>query len=161
MIISNTTPLINFSAIHRLDILQSLFEKIYIPSAVKVELFEKGKYYPSTTELKNVQFIETMSIHNTMHRDALLTELDIGEAEAITLALEKKAEFLLLDEVTGRMMAESYNIPIIGSIGCLVEAKRCNMIPSIKQLLDDMKYQAKFWVNPKLYEKILKDNNEY
>ncbi|CAN2041214.1 DUF3368 domain-containing protein [Candidatus Magnetomoraceae bacterium gMMP-15] len=161
MIISNTTPLINFSAIHRLDILQSLFEKIYIPSAVKVELFEKGKYYPSTTELKNVQFIETMSIHNTMHRDALLTELDIGEAEAITLALEKKAEFLLLDEIAGRMMAESYNIPIIGSIGCLIEAKRCNIIPSIKQLLDDMKYQAKFWVNSKLYEKILKDNNEY
>ena len=31
MIISNSTPLINFAAIRRLDILEQLFGKIHIP----------------------------------------------------------------------------------------------------------------------------------
>ena len=41
MIISNTTPLINFSSVERLDILLKLFGNLYIPPAVKNELIEK------------------------------------------------------------------------------------------------------------------------
>ena len=52
MIISNSTPLINFSAIRRLDILEQLFGKIHIPKAVEQELLEKGREYPSAAELK-------------------------------------------------------------------------------------------------------------
>ena len=37
LIISNTTPLINFSGIDRLDILEKLFFKISIPLAVQKE----------------------------------------------------------------------------------------------------------------------------
>lgn len=33
MIISNSTPLINFAAIRRLDILEQLFGKIHIPNS--------------------------------------------------------------------------------------------------------------------------------
>ncbi len=47
MIISNSTPLINFSAIRRPDILHRLFGKIHIPPAVENELFVKGKHYPA------------------------------------------------------------------------------------------------------------------
>ncbi|GEM_PF-2648923 len=46
MIISNSTPLINFSAIRRLDILHRLFG-IHITPVVENELFIKGKHYPN------------------------------------------------------------------------------------------------------------------
>ena len=36
-VISNAIPLINFAAINRLDILQSVFDKIIIPQAVYQE----------------------------------------------------------------------------------------------------------------------------
>ena len=36
MIVSNTTPLINFCAIKRLDILQNLFKHISIPSILNL-----------------------------------------------------------------------------------------------------------------------------
>ena len=128
VIISNSTPLINFAAIQRLDILETLFGKIWIPTAVERELLEKGKLYPST--------------------------------EAITLAVEQNAQWLLLDEERGRTIAASYNISCLGSIGCLIRAKRIGLIPAIKPLLDAMQTEARFWVSAALYRTILKEYTE-
>lgn len=160
MIVSNSTPLINFAAIRRLDILEAMFTTLYIPKAVEHELLERGKQYPSTTEIQQVKFLVTQDVQNVMLRDALTIDLDIGEAEAITLALEHKAELLLLDEITGRITAESYKIPFTGSIGCLIEAKRIGIIPAVKPLLDAMQKEARFWVNHHLYTKILNEQSE-
>lgn len=160
MILSNSTPMINFSAIDRMDILQHLFGKIYIPSAVSDELFVKGKNYPSAEPLRKARFIEVLEVKNTMLADAFKKDLDAGEAEVIALSMGMKPELILLDEVAGRMIAEFYKISLTGSIGCLVEAKRRGIVSTIRPLLDDMKIKAGFWVNPKLYRRILDDNDE-
>ncbi len=165
MIISNSTPPINFAAIRRLDILERLFGKICVPKAVKQELLEKGKDYPSAVELKERWFqdvtrVEVLNVQNIMVCRMLQMQVDNGEAEAIALALEQNPQWLILDESEGRRIAKSYNIPIIGSIGCLIEAKRRNIIPAIKPLLDAMQTDARFWVHAKLYTRILRDNHE-
>lgn len=160
MIIANSTPLINFAAIHRLDIIEQLFGKIVIPKAVEIELVEKGEKYPTTNEIQKVTFIEVMEIQNITLCNSLKLNLEDGEAESITLALEQKAELLLLDELAGRTMAQFHNIPFIGSIGCLVEAKSIGIIPKIKPLLDAMRTKARFWIDDELYQQVLIDNNE-
>ncbi len=157
MIISNTTPLINFAAIDRLDVLQQLFGKITIPHAVQAEFYEKGECYPSTVALKKVDFIPLQS---DLLAHSLMQELDIGEAEAIALAVEKKAETILLDELAGRSVADYYQISCIGSIGCLILTKQRGHIPQIKPLLDAMRNKAQYWIYPKLYERVLSENNE-
>jgi len=160
MIVSNSTPLINFAAIGRLDILESLFTTLTIPPAVEHELLERGAQYPNVTLIRQAAFIVEQDIHNEMLRAALMIDLDPGEAEAITLALEHKADLLLLDEIAGRTVAESYQLAFTGSIGCLVEAKRAGIIPAIKPLLDAMRLEARFWVNPRLYARILGEQGE-
>ncbi|MCA9980740.1 MAG: DUF3368 domain-containing protein [Anaerolineales bacterium] len=160
MIVSNTTPLINFAAIRRLDILESLFGTITIPPAVAYELLDRGQEYPSSLEIQRATFIRKQEIQNVLLRDSLTIDLDSGEAEAITLALEQKADLLLLDEVTGRMKAEAYGLTFVGSIGCLIEAKRRAIVPAIKPFLDEMRQEARFWINPRLYAKILREQNE-
>lgn len=45
LIISNTTPLINFAEIGRLDILQRLFGSLVIPPAVRAELTENRRFF--------------------------------------------------------------------------------------------------------------------
>jgi uncharacterized protein len=160
MIVSNSTPLINFAAIRRLDILQMLFGTVTIPPAVEQELLERGHQYPSMTEIKRATFIIKQDIYNVMMRDTLTFDLDIGEAEAITLALEQKATLLLLDEIAGRMKAEAYGLTFVGSIGCLLEAKHRGIIPAVKPLLDAMQQEARFWINPRLYRRILAEQGE-
>lgn len=160
MIVSNATPLINFGAIRRVDILERLFHRLIIPQAVKRELFEKGSLYPSTTTLETATFLETRVVQNVPLRESLKAELNEGEAEAIVLALELKAVLLLIDEVEGRRVAASYQIPFTGSIGCLVQAKKRGFIPALKPILDAMQTDARFWVNHQLYRAILKENGE-
>ena len=70
--------------------------------------------------------------------------LDPGEAEATILALEEKAELLLLDEIAGRTIAESYQLSFTGSIGCLIEAKKKRIIPAVNPLLNAMRKEARF-----------------
>ena len=160
MIVANSTPLINFAAIGRMDILEMLFATVTIPPAVEYELFERGHQYPSKAAIQHSAFIRKHNIRNVALRDALMIDLDPGEAEAITLALEHKADLLLLDEIAGRMTAENYGLVFTGSIGCLIKAKQMGSIPAIRPLLDAMRQEARFWVNPRLYARILQDHGE-
>jgi len=160
MIIADSTPLINFAAIHRLDVLEQLFERIVIPEAVETELLTKGKRYPSAEELKRADFIDVIRINDVALCNSLKIDLDHGEAEVITLALEQNGELLLLDEVAERTIAEFHNILVTGSIGCLVEAKRTGIIPKIKPFLDAIRLEARFWVGEELYRRVLSDNGE-
>ena len=49
--------------------------------------------------------------------------LDRGESEAIVLAKELHADFLLMDERLGTSTAESMGISTIGLLGVLIKAK--------------------------------------
>jgi hypothetical protein len=92
--------------------------------------------------------------------DALQAELDIGEAEAIALAVEKQANLLLSDERRGRQVATRMGLTYIGLLGVLLEAKRKGFLPEVKPVLDDLLAKAGFWVSPQLYTRVLQAAGE-
>jgi predicted nucleic acid-binding protein len=73
--------------------------------------------------------------------DSLLrAELGPGEAEAITLAVERGGARLLLDERQARRVAEIvYGLSIRGTVGTVVLAKRRGLIPAVRPLLEQMR----------------------
>lgn len=86
--------------------------------------------------------------------------LDPGEAEAIILAKELNAEFLIIDERKGRQIAEDYGLRIIGLLGVLVRGKQKGHIPYLKPILDKLIDRIGFRVSVKLYNKILEEVGE-
>jgi len=80
-----------------------------------------------------------------------------GESEAIVLAKEIKADHFLIDEFDGRKIAVQLGLRIIGKAGILPLAKKKNIIPELKPLLNQLITSGGFWLDEKIQAQILKD----
>ncbi|MBE9057022.1 DUF3368 domain-containing protein [Sphaerospermopsis sp. LEGE 08334] len=163
IIVSDTSPITNLAAISQLDLLQKLYTGIIIPTAVYNEMVKVNKVVPGAIEVQTLPWIKKQVVVDSQ-RVIFIQEnaenIDLGEAEAIILALELKADLLLMDECRGRIVASSYGLQIIGLLGVLLQAKRKNLIPSVKILMDQLIEQADFRVSNQLYTTILQSAGE-
>jgi len=160
MIISNSSPLINLSAINQFNLLKSLYKEIIIPEAVWYEVVVKGKGQPGSQELRSADWIKVEKVKNIPLLKSLFQSLGKGEAEAISLAIENKAELVLLDEKIARDSAEHFGLNYIGIIGVLREAKAKGLIRKMEKSLNDLRKIAGFWISEKFYQEILKTEGE-
>ena len=155
IIVSDTSPINNLAAIDHLHLLQQLYGTVLIPEAVYQELTDPDFPVAGAKEVQTFTWIQTRSVQDRTMVKALSSELDPGEAEAIVLALEMKAEQVLIDERRGRMIAARLNLHYTGILGILVEAKSQGLISTVKPLLDDLINKAGFWVAEPLYKSVL------
>lgn len=155
IVVSNASAIINLAAVGQLDLLRQLYDKIAIPQAVYHEIAVVGVGQPGATEVQTLEWIETRQVVKRTLVASLQIELDKGEAEAIALAVELKAELLLLDERLGRAVASRLGLKFIGLLGVLIEARGKRLIPAVKPVLDNLITQAGFWVNDQLYAQVL------
>ncbi|MEH2295261.1 DUF3368 domain-containing protein [Nostoc sp.] len=155
IIVSDTSPINNLAAINHVHLLQQLYGTVLIPEAVYRELTDPNFPVAGATEVQTFIWIQTRPVQDRILVEALSNELDIGEAEAIALALEMKADQVLIDERRGRMVAARLNLSYTGILGILVEAKSQRLISAVKPLLDALINQAGFWVAEPLYKRVL------
>ena len=155
IVVSDTSAINNLAAINQLYLLQRLYGTVMIPEAVYVELNEPGFPVAGATEVKTFDWIQTRVVRDRNLVKALSNELDIGEAEAIALAVETQADRVLIDERQGRLVAAKLNLRYTGILGVLVEAKSQGLIAEVKPLLDALINQAGFWVAEPLYNRVL------
>lgn len=155
-VVSNTSPITNLAAIGQLDLLKQLYGHIIIPQAVYNEIVVDGAEEPGAQEVQSFNWIEKRPVENQVLCTSLQIELDLGESEAITCAVDIQADILLLDERKARKIAYRLGIPNIGLLGILVNAKRKRIIPKVKPLLDELIYKAGFWVKKELHHQVLK-----
>ncbi|EDX72278.1 hypothetical protein MC7420_947 [Coleofasciculus chthonoplastes PCC 7420] len=142
MIISNATPLIAFAKINQLSLLRQIVGELTIPDAVAKEISDYTHNKTGFIDLEQETWINRQAITAKEQLALLLPSLDRGEAEVITLALEEKAKLVLIDELTGRKVAESLNLNVFGSVGILIKAKQLGEIEEVKPFLDAMLKQG-------------------
>lgn len=160
IVVSDTSPINNLAAINQLHLLQQLYGTVLIPEAVYQELTDPDFPVAGAKEVQTFTWIQIRAVEDWTMLKALSSELDPGEAEAIVLALEMKAEQVLIDERRGRMIAARLNLHYTGILGVLVEAKSQGLISTVKPLLDDLINKAGFWVAEPLYKSVLRLVNE-
>lgn len=139
MIVSNSTPLIAFSKIGHLPLLRRVVGgRLVIPEAVAYEVADFAFGRPGSIDLRLEQWIEVHRVASDAQVKLLLPTLDRGEAEVLSLALEQKAELVVLDELIGRRVAESLGLEITGSVGVLIRAKQLGEIVAVRPYLEAM-----------------------
>ncbi len=155
IVVSNTSPLVNLAVVGQLDLLRQLYGRVVIPQAVRDEIVIGGAGQPGAVEVERLDWIETRQASNLTAVASLQLQVDQGEAEAIALAVELKADLLLLDERKGRAIASKLGLARIGLLGVLVEARAKGLIPAIKPVVDALIGKAGFWISKELYDRVL------
>ena len=144
IVVSNASPIMNLAVIGQLNLLERLYRKVLIPEAVFQELLAIGPEKLGGVKVQEILWLEKRAISKRSLADSLLMELDLGEIEEIILAMERKADLLLLDERRGRKVASRLGLKFIGLLGVLVEAKRKGLIAEVKPILDSLIVRAGF-----------------
>ncbi len=152
IIVSDTSAITSLLQIGRLDILESLFESVVVPTSVETELLRAHEALPL--------FIRVVKPPNTELVHELMRRLDAGESEAIALMVSGHGDMLLIDERRGREIAKNYGVRFTGLLGVLAEARRRHMIDSFTKTVDDIERVSGFRVSKalKLRIKILEDS---
>jgi hypothetical protein len=124
IVVSDTSAVTALLTVGKSNLLQELFSSVSIPTAVYVELLRQHPSLPEWIHVEGVQHLEMVQFY--------LDRIDRGEAEAIQLAREIKADRLLIDDQKGRTVALREGIPIIGLLGVVILARKQELIPSAR-----------------------------
>jgi predicted nucleic acid-binding protein len=124
-VVANTSPPNYLVQIGAIDLLPALFRRVTVPPAVLAELRHDG-----APELVRQwadappAWLEVRPSTNPR----LQLNLGPGELEAITLALELRADVILIDDRRARHVAADLKLNVIGTLAVLVEAKQKGLI---------------------------------
>ena len=142
-IVINASPLIFLAKIGMLDLLKS--HKLIIPSQVYDEIFKGG----------NIDIEDVFTIRSLVSQKRIMVEeseiikdlekqnLGLGEKAAISLAVKKKINLILIDERKARKIAKFYRLKTRGTIGVLIEAlhnkkiSKREFVDSIQKLIKE------------------------
>jgi uncharacterized protein len=152
IVVSDTSVVTALIQIGRIELLADIFGGVVIPEAVADELAVSHVALPV--------WIRTMCVRDNRVVEDLLAELDVGESEAIALALELGADFLLMDEKRGRAAAQRAGLTAIGILGVASAAKRQGLLGSVTPVIRELREKASFWISEELEARVLRDAGE-
>ena len=136
-VVCRTSPLQYLHQIGQLRILPALAGSIIVPISVQAELdagIAKGLDLPKIENLNWIQIRAPISVKAA----SLITDLGPGESQVLMLALETPGSIALLDDGLARRVAIARGIPIKGTLGLLLDAKRAGHITVVKPSLDKL-----------------------
>ncbi len=115
--VSDTGPMLHLSEINFFEALD-IFSQVYIPQEVAHELKKYRTSIPSKIRVTEIasEWEDTVKVLTNQN------DLDLGEACALTLALQKKVSLFLTDDLDARVIGKNYNLEVHGTIGILMRA---------------------------------------
>ena len=105
-------------------------------------------------EALDAQWLTVQSVTNQQMVGELAQLLDPGEAEAIALAEQLDARFLLIDDAAGRRVARRRRIPLTGVAGVLLSAKTRGEIVAVEPIVKEMS-NAGYHLSSRLVTEVL------
>ena len=150
IVIADTTPLNHLILIDQANILDALYGRVIVPSAVLSELQAQA------TPTKVKEWISNrpgwLEVNQTAFpADPSLAHLDPGERDAIMLAQKLKADLLLMDDLGGRQEALRRNLRITGTITVLYIAAGRGLLEDFPAILKQL-LQTGFRASPEMIQ---------
>ncbi|MEA3282914.1 MAG: DUF3368 domain-containing protein [Euryarchaeota archaeon] len=161
--VSDSTPLIHFGTIKRLDLLRSMYGQIVITEAVHREVVTEGialgKMDAFLVEKAIGDWIELIGPKGYAGEICSRYGIHIGEAESILLSRELDANLLLINERDGRRAAKNAGVKVKGTIGVISDCIRRDLLTvgsAVEILIIFRDNPSEFWIDPKIIDIAIK-----
>ncbi|MHA1299204.1 MAG: DUF3368 domain-containing protein [Candidatus Helarchaeota archaeon] len=165
----NASPLIYLGKLGVLKLLPHLFSEIWTSKEVKNEVLGQ-KTAPEFPILEKAfsTWLKIYSLKDTSMLTKLL-KLNIhrGEAFVIIIANElkqlKNEPIAIIDDLTAREIARTFEIPVIGTVGILLRGIKKKLITpnNCKDLFEKLVEETDFRISTKLYSQLLRKIEEF
>jgi predicted nucleic acid-binding protein len=151
-VVSNTGPILHLSEI-KLSKALEIFQKILIPEEVSNELKKHKAFLPKIVSIK------PLSAESKDKTKAFANEydLDLGESQAIALALQEKADYFITDDLDAREVAKRLNLEVHGTIGIILRAFREKLIERKEAIskIKELQTSSTLYITNDLIESII------
>lgn len=135
LVVADAGPLISLGRLAELSLLPRLFGKVHVPPIVMDECLA----LPLRSGAAAIrQALDDGWLVRGEAAEVAAPELDAGERAAIGLALALHAT-LLADDLAARRYAQAAKVPVMGTLGVLVLAKRGGLVAEVRPLIEALR----------------------
>lgn len=149
----DASPLIFLAKLERLALLHQSSAEVYVPPQVLAEI--RAQRDPSVGAIE--QAVQSWLHIKAPRREA--SEAATGEAEVIALALELKADRVVLDDLAARQWARKQGLQVLGTVGLLLAARLRGEIPNLQSEIDRLRVHG-FRASDELVRAVLNEAGE-
>lgn len=154
-LICNTSPLLYLGRIGHLHVVSSLFEPVYVPEQVALELDAGRLLRRDTVDPRQFAGTRLVTIPQ-VEIDALPSNwLGLGEQAVIAYARKHPDVTAALDDLQARLLAQSLGLVVVGIVGILLRAKQAGLVSAVSPLLESL-HQEGFHLHANLYAEALR-----
>lgn len=134
----NTSPLIFLSKGGYLELLQVLSAEIVVPMAVRDEIYAYGEDDVTAKALRETDWLV---VRQTLEIPTIIQNWDLGKGESEVLAwgYREKGTEIIVDDLAGRRCALALGIPVRGTLGLVLVAKKRGVIPQARPVLETLR----------------------
>lgn len=147
--VTNASPLL----------LRTAASEVLVPPAVLKEVLAQPDEASEQIRSASRTWLRSQIPGRSEEVELLEIEIGPGEAEAITLAREVRADRIVLDDLDARRKARLLGLKPVGTLGLLLAARLRGELPSMKAEIEKL-LQFGFRVSDSLVEAILKEAGE-
>lgn len=149
----DASPLIFLAKIDRLSLLQSSADRILVPDVVLAEI--RAQDDSAATRVDQAAEVWLRPVPSP----ADAPEPPVGELAVIELALERRAERVVLDDRAARRQARAEGLSVVGTLGLLLAARLRGEIADLGREIDRLEYHG-FRASPQLVQRVLSEAGE-
>jgi predicted nucleic acid-binding protein len=133
----NASPLILLCRAEKLVLLHEFAAHIFVPTAVAKEILARGKSDVTAKAIESTPWIEIIPAAPIPEAIASWG-LGLGESSVLAVAAARPDVTAIIDDLNGRKCAVSLGIPVRGTLGIVLAAKRRGVIRQARPVLEDL-----------------------
>ncbi|HEX8200769.1 MAG TPA: DUF3368 domain-containing protein [Isosphaeraceae bacterium] len=136
--IADASPLILMAKVGRLDLLRLGGVDVAVPDVVVREIGVRG---PGDLTVRAIQQAGWLIVVPTPPVPASVRgcKLDEGESGVLAVAVAELGSEAVLDDQAARRCARALGVPVLGTVGLVLAAKRLGAILAARPVVDDLR----------------------